>query len=85
MAKNAATSQQSRGLTTHFKGLKIGETVALVYHPTFPVFLPKRIEGQTGVIIGKRGKSYIVKVKQGSQYRQFIVESAHLKKIKSSS
>ena len=75
--------KQNKGLTTHFKELKKGDKVALVYHPSFPVFAPKRVEGRTGIITGQRGRAYIIKVKQGTRNKQFIIKSAHLKKIES--
>ena len=84
MAAKKFKSKPSKGLTIHFKELKTGDKVAIVYHPSFPAFLPKRVEGQTGIILGKRGDSYLIEIRQGTQKKQFIVESAHLKKIKTS-
>ncbi|MBS3090631.1 hypothetical protein J4433_02585 [Candidatus Pacearchaeota archaeon] len=75
--------KQNKCLTTHFKELKIGDRVALVYNPSFPVFAPKRVEGRTGIITAQRGEAYILKVRQGTRNKQFIIKSAHLKKIES--
>jgi ribosomal protein L21E len=46
-----------------------------------PIF-PKRIQGRTGIIKEKRGKSYIIKLKDLKKEKIFIINPIHLKKIK---
>jgi len=40
------------------------------------------MQGRTGVIEGKRGKCYIVKIKDYAQEKRFIIHPVHLKKLK---
>lgn len=72
---------KQRSLTIYLKELKKGDMVAVVANPSLPVYFPKRIIGQTGTVIGKQGKEYIIEIKQ-KRKKKFIVHAAHLKKIK---
>jgi len=47
----------------YFKDLEVGEKVALVKEPSVNVGFHKRMQGRTGVIVKKQGRSYVVKVK----------------------
>ena len=69
-------------LSGYFKELKEGDSVSIVREPSIPAGFPERIQGKTGVIIGKRGKAYIVKLRDYIQEKQFIIPAIHLKKIK---
>jgi len=44
---------------------------------------PKRIQGRTGTIFSKRGRSYVIKMNDGKKEKQYIIEPVHLKRIKS--
>lgn len=79
-------SIRSRGkvsLSEWFKELKEGERVAVLREHSFQPRFPKRLQGKTGVIIGKRGKSYLVRVKEGNMEKTHIIKAVHLKKLKS--
>ena len=65
----------------YFKKLKEGDNVAIKREPFFQAVFPKRMQGRTGVVIGKRGKSYITKVKDLNEEKIFIIEAIHLKKL----
>lgn len=69
-------------LSEYFKELKIGDKVSISKEFSLPVYFPRRIQGLSGEIIAKRGESYIIKLNQGNKEKQFIVEAAHLKKLK---
>lgn len=77
---------RSRGkisLTKYFQEFTEGDSVAIVrdlavQSPGFP----SRIQGRTGVVLGKRGSSYVVSIKDFSKKKTYIVMPIHLKKIK---
>jgi large subunit ribosomal protein L21e len=66
----------------YFQKFQEGDSVAVVKERSlFPNF-PERLQGRTGVVEGKRGRSYIVKIKDQNKPKQYIIEPIHLKKIK---
>ena len=67
----------------YFKELKEGDRVALKREWSINVGFAKRMSGRTGVIIGKRGRSYIVNIKDFNKEKTFIVPPIHLKRITS--
>ena len=76
-------SRGKPGLGKVFQKFHEGESVAVVKEPSISSTFPLRIQGLTGKIAGKRGKSYIVKIKTQNKEKEFILEPAHLKRIKS--
>ena len=77
--------QRDRGkirLGMYFQELKPGEKVAIVREPSLQPRFPMRIQGRTGVIEGKRGRSFIVKVQEYNQEKRFIIAALHLKRLK---
>jgi len=76
---------RSRGkisLTKYFQQFSEGDSVAIVrdlavQSPGFP----SRMQGRTGVVIGKRGESYVVQIKDFTREKTYIVKPIHLKKI----
>lgn len=59
-------------------GDKVGITIERAVQPRFP----KRIQGKTGIIKEKRGKSYVVLIKDGNKLKEFVIAPIHLKKLK---
>ena len=78
-------SIRSRGkisFTKYFQKFSEGDSVAIVkdlavQSPGFP----DRIQGRTGKVIGKRGNSYVVIIKDFNREKTYIVRPVHLKKI----
>ena len=69
-------------LSEYFKELKAGDKVALVRNPQVnPICFHKRMQGRTGEVVSKRGRSYIVKVKDLNMEKTFIIPPIHLKRI----
>ncbi|MAG07303.1 50S ribosomal protein L21e [Candidatus Pacearchaeota archaeon] len=66
----------------YFKKLNEGDRVAIKEEKSVRAVFPKRVQGRTGVVTGTRGKNYIVKLKEFSKEKIFIMPSIHLKKIK---
>lgn len=67
----------------YFQDLKIGESVAIVRELAIKAGFPERMQGRTGVVEGKRGRAYSVKIKDLNKEKRFIIQPIHLKKIKS--
>ena len=65
----------------YFKVLNEGDKVAVVRERSETGSFPKRIQGRTGVVTGKRGASYIVNLKELNKAKTFIIQPIHLKKI----
>jgi len=69
-------------LSRYFQEFKEGDRVGIVReHSQNPKF-PARIQGITGVVEGKRGRAYIIKIKEGNKEKIHIIKPIHLKKIK---
>lgn len=70
-------------LSNYFQKFKEGDRVALVREQSIASNTPLRMQGRTGIVGGRRGDSYIVKIKDQKKEKTFIVEPIHLKKINS--
>jgi len=70
------------GLKNYFKELKEGDRVAIVRELSIPSYFSHRMQGLSGVVAGKKGRSYIVKLRHGNKEKEFIIQAAHLKKLK---
>jgi large subunit ribosomal protein L21e len=78
-------SVRTRGkvsLSKYFQELKQGDYVAVVRELAMKSNFPKRLQGRTGVVESKRGKAYIIKIKDQNKEKKFLIEPIHLKKIK---
>ncbi len=69
-------------LSKYFQKFKEGESVAIVEERSQEINFPKRLQGRTGVIEGKQGRNYVVKIKDINKEKKFIIAPIHLKKIK---
>jgi len=69
-------------LSKYFQELKEGDSVAVVREDSMQPRFPKRYQGRTGVVEGKRGKAYIVNIKDQNKEKKFLIEPIHLKKMK---
>jgi large subunit ribosomal protein L21e len=75
---------KSRGkisLSKYFQELKTGEKVAIVREQSSEPKFPIRIQGKTGVIMGKKGEAYVIRLMDGNERKTFIIDAIHLKKI----
>jgi large subunit ribosomal protein L21e len=69
-------------LSRYFQELKEGDFVAISREPTVQSAFPKRFQGTTGIVEERRGKSYMIKIKDGNKEKRLLIEPIHLKKIK---
>lgn len=70
-------------LSRYFQELGEGNKVALVREASIKCPFPKRMQGRTGIIIGKRGRACIVLVKDLNKEKRFLITPIHLKKLSS--
>jgi len=81
-----ARSRLKRGLRQKFTSgkfmqeFKAGDKVIIKIEPSSQASIPHlRTKGKIGDVIGKRGKSYAVKIRLGGSTREVITKPEHLK------
>ena len=80
--RKAVRTRGKLQLSRYFQEFKEGDVVAVTKEKSIKSSFPVRLQGRTGVIETKRGKSYVIKMKDQNKEKQFIIEPIHLKKIK---
>ena len=68
-------------LSRYFQVFHEGDSVAVVEEKAVQSSFPGRIQGRTGIVEEKRGKAYMIKIKDGNMEKKFLIEPVHLKKI----
>lgn len=82
MLKRKRASQRGKlSLSKYFQEFDEGDKASLVREHSLKAEFPERFQGRTGVVIGKRGNSYILKIKDHNKEKTFIVRPIHLKKL----
>ena len=66
----------------YFQKFKKGDRVAVVLDLAYQLPFPKRIQGKSGRVVGDRGKSVVVSLKDGNKEKTYIIPKLHLKKLK---
>jgi ribosomal protein L21E len=69
-------------LSKYFQEFKEGESVAVIIESSVQSRISKKLQGRTGVIEGRRGSAFEVKIKDNNKEKKFIIPAIHLKKIK---
>ncbi len=76
--------KEFRGLpkiTEFLKEFKEGDKVLIRIEPSWHKGMPHpRFHGRTGIVIGRRGRCYIVAIKDLERVKQLIVHPVHLQK-----
>lgn len=65
-----------------FQRFKKGDLVSVVREIAMQPRFPKKLQGKTGVVEERRGKAYMIKIKDQNKEKGFLIEPIHLKKIK---
>ncbi len=61
-----------------------GDKVYIIVNPAIMKGMPhRRYHGKVGVVVGKRGKAYIVQVKVGSKIKTLFIRPEHLRPVPS--
>ena len=83
MVKRKPTREKGKiRFSEYFKKLEEGEKVGIKKELSIASGFPSRLQGRTGIIEGKRGKAYIVKIKDLKKEKRYIIPAIHLKKLK---
>ncbi len=69
-------------LSRYFQEMEKGDFVAIVREPSVQSSFPVRIQGRTGKVEGRRGKAYMINLRDQNKEKKFLIEPIHLKKIK---
>ena len=83
LSKRSRRLKKEREFTVNdfLKEFREGERVALDIQPYYRSLPHMRYDGKIGVVEGKRGKAYIVKIRDGNAYKKLVVLPIHLKKV----
>ena len=84
MAKRKKQRVRQKGkisLSRYFQKLEKGQKVAIKPDASVPFHTHIRLRGKVGVVEAKRGRSYVIKLKIGKQFKRLILKPIHLKKI----
>lgn len=68
-------------LSSYFKKINDGDSVALVTDIGVRASFPKRLKGMSGKVSGSRGRFKLVEIKDGNKLKTFIIHPVHLKKL----
>ena len=68
-------------LSSYFKKIEDGSSVAIVTNLGIRSSFPKRLKGMSGKVVGSRGKFKLVEIKDGNKLKTFIIHPVHLKKL----
>ena len=68
-------------LSSYFKKIDDGASVALVTDAGVRMSYPKRLKGMSGKVLGSRGKFKLVEIKDGNKAKTIIVHPVHLRKL----
>jgi ribosomal protein L21E len=80
--KKPVRTRGKLSLSKYFQKFKEGDFVAISREKSIPVNFNKRLQGNTGVVKSKKGKTYVIKIKEVKKEKEILVEPIHLKKIK---
>jgi large subunit ribosomal protein L21e len=78
--KHARTRGKIR-LSEYFQEFKNGEKVAVVKELAVQPKFPKQLQGRSGIVQGKRGNSYLVKINDLNKEKTYIIHPVHLKRL----
>jgi large subunit ribosomal protein L21e len=69
-------------ITKFLEEFKEGQRVVISLEPSSHSGMPHhRFKGKIGKVIGKRGRSYIVEIKDGNKIKKIISNPEHLKAV----
>jgi len=60
-------------LSKYFQILKKGDFVAIDKEASLQPRFPVRLQGITGIVEGKRGRAYLIKIKDGNKEKKLLI------------
>ncbi len=82
IAKKKMRDKGKIPLSKYFQKFQDGDSVSVKKEPSVISSFPLRMQGRTGTVESKRGRSYVVKIKDSRMEKKFLIAPVHLKKIK---
>jgi len=80
--KKPVRTRGKLNLSRYFQKLNKGEKVSVINEPAVQSDFPKRLQGRTGIVEGKRGRTYIICIKDQNKEKKFLIAPVHLVKLK---
>lgn len=75
-----ARAGRTNPITNRFQKFEEGDLVHIIINPSIQKGQPHpRFHGKTGTITSKKGKAYIVSLKEGNKAKELIIRPDHLK------
>ena len=59
-------------LSRYFQNLKEGDSVAVIKESSLGSNFPVRLQGRTGTVIEKRGRAYVVEIKDQAKEKKLM-------------
>jgi len=70
-------------ITKFLQKFEVGERVLIAQEPSSQKGMPHpRFKGRIGKVIGMRGKSYIIEIRNGNKVKKIISRPEHLRGLK---
>jgi ribosomal protein L21E len=79
--RKAVRTRGKLQLSKYFQEFDNGDNVAVIKERSVASSFPTRLQGRTGKVAAKRGKSYLVNIKDQNKPKSFLISPIHLKKI----
>ena len=68
-------------LSKYFQEFEKGDRVAIVREQSLNPKFPTRIQGNSGIIVGKKGNAYVLKAMDRNEEKVYVIQPMHLKKL----
>jgi len=82
LLKKSRTEKRKNIISRYLAKFNIGEKVVIKPEPSIQKTIPhRRFIGKIGKVIGERGKSYLVKIKDHNAYKTLIIKPVHLRRV----
>ncbi|MFA4960703.1 MAG: 50S ribosomal protein L21e [Candidatus Pacearchaeota archaeon] len=82
MAKGKQIREKGKiKLSSYFKKINEGDSVAINIDKGVNFQLPKRIQGRSGKVVGERGKCKIIEIKDGRKNKIYVLHPVHLRSL----
>jgi len=81
LKRKQAKSRGKTQFSQYFQEFKNGDKVAIIREQSLNPAFPIRIQGLVGTVAGKRGRAYIINIKEGGLVKMHIIAPANLKRL----
>jgi ribosomal protein L21E len=79
--RKKAKTHGKLSLSQYFKEFKEGDRIAVVREHSLNPAFPKRIQGKSGVVAGKKGGACVVQIFDGNELKTYVIKPMHLRKL----